>query len=389
MGISCTKAFGFGTMRMPVLDKEDPTSFDFEAIEKLFDTFLAKGFTYFDTAYTYHGYECEKAVRRALVERHPRENFELATKLPLRDFKDADDLEAIFQEQLTNCGVAYFDHYLMHNMGVNVYAKCCEYDVFHFVKRKKEEGKIRNVGMSFHDTPELLEEILSKYGDCLDFVQLQINYLDYDQPNVQGRRCLVVAGKYGKPVTVMEPCKGGTLIRIPEEAEKLMKDFAPDASVAGWALRFAASQPGVQRVLSGMNALEQIEENCAVFLDFEPLTEAEYAVIDEVVKIINAKTAIPCTACAYCTHGCPMNIAIPQFFSIYNNLMRTTIGNSSQNVYYLNTVMAGHGRAKDCIKCGQCEEACPQHLPIRKYLEDISARFDNGTGFPVRRNKKS
>lgn len=379
------KKFGFGCMRLPLLDQSDPTSFDFEKMEKLFDAFLEKGFTYFDTAYTYHGYKAESAMRKALVERHPRDSFELVTKMPLRDFKDAEDLEKIFNEQLENCGVEYFDYYLLHNMGHNVYAKCCKYEVFAFVQKKKQEGKIKNVGMSFHDMPELLDEILGKYGDCIDFVQLQINYIDWEQPNVQSGKCLEVANKYNKPVSVMEPCKGGTLVNVPEEAEKLMKDFAPEASSASWALRYAASQEGVFKVLSGMNSMEQVEDNCGTFADFKELTDEEYAVIEKVVKIINDKTAIACTACEYCTHGCPKNIAIPQYFALYNSIMRTSGSFSSQAVYYNNIALAGHGKASDCIGCGKCEQACPQHLPIRKYLGDVKDKFEAGASFPTKK----
>lgn len=385
MDLMQEKKFGFGCMRLPVTDKADPASFDYPKIEALFDEFLRQGFRYFDTAYTYHGYRCEEAVRRALVERHDRGEFQLTTKLPLRDFKDAEDMEKIFSEQLANCGVTYFDFYLLHNMGHNVYEKCRRYDAFHFVRKKKEEGKIKVVGMSFHDTPELLDKILAAYGDCLDFIQLQINYIDWEQPNVQSRRCLEVANKYGKPVIVMEPCKGGTLVNIPAEAEKLMKEYNPNASAASWALRFAASQKGVFRVLSGMNSLEQVLDNTATFSDFKPLNEEEYAVIAEVTKIINAKTAIPCTACEYCTHGCPKNIAIPNYFALYNSIERTTGSFSSQQVYYNNTVLSGRGRASDCIKCGKCEQACPQHLPIRKYLEDVKAKFEGNNFFPTRK----
>ena len=377
-------SFGFGTMRLPLLDPGDPTSFDFDRIQALFDRFLELGFRYFDTAYTYHGYEGEKAVRKALVERHPRESFELTTKLPLRDFRDAEDMEAIFNEQLQNCGVTYFDHYLLHNMGHNVFPRCVAYDAFGFVRKKKAEGKILDVGMSFHDTPELLEEILSRYGDCLDFVQLQVNYVDMDQANVQSRRCLEVAGKYHKPVTVMEPCKGGTLVRIPPEAEALLKACAPEASAASWALRFAAGQPGVIRVLSGMNSLEQVEENCAVFRELRPLSAEENAVIRKVAALLNAYTAIPCTACEYCVHGCPMKIAIPQYFALYNSLKRTTGSWSSQRVYFNNLVLAGHGKPGACIKCGRCERACPQHLPIRSYLEEVAGTFESGNAYPTR-----
>ena len=390
--VSPAARFGFGCMRLPVTDPAKPDSFDFPLIEALFDEYLAQGFTYFDTAYTYHGYEGEKAVRRALVERHPRASFELATKLPLRDFKDAGDMERIFREQLAHCGVEYFDYYLLHNMGHNVYEKCRRYDAFHFVKRKKEEGLVRRVGMSFHDMPELLEKILAEYADCLDFVQLQVNYADMDQANVRARDCLAVAAKYGKPVTVMEPCKGGTLVNVPEEARTLMREYAAKAenapsylsSPASWALRFAASQPGVARVLSGMNSLEQVRENCAVFADFRPLDAAEEEVIAHVTKIILSNTAIPCTACEYCTHGCPKQIAIPQYFAAYNSIMRTTGSFSSQMVYYNNTALAGHGKASECLECGLCEQACPQHLPIRENLKKVAEKFEAGGFFPTR-----
>ena len=376
--------FGFGCMRLPLTDKSDPASFDFKAIESLFDEFLRQGFCYFDTAYTYPGYECEKAVRRALVERHPRSSFMLATKMPLRDFKDAGDLERIFDEQLANCGVDFFDSYLLHNMGHNVYEKCRVHGAFDFVRRKKEEGKIISAGMSFHDTPELLESILGEYGSCLDFVQLQVNYIDWEQPSVQSRRCLEAAGRYGKPVTVMEPCKGGTLVNIPAEAEAILKEHAPDRSVASWAMRFAASQKGVERVLSGMNTLEQVRDNASTFGRFRPLDEAEYAVLRRVAEIIGRDAAIPCTGCSYCTHDCPKRIAVPEYFALFNSIRRTTGGFSSQQVYYNNTALSGHGKAGECLKCGKCEQACPQHLPIRSLLEEVAATFEGNSFFPTR-----
>ncbi len=376
--------FGFGCMRLPLLDAADQLSVDYPLTEKLIDTYLKQGFTYFDTAYTYHGYHGEEMVKKVLVDRHPRESFELATKLPLRDFRDEEDLENIFNEQLEHCGVDYFDYYLLHNMGTNVYEKCQKYDAFGFAARKKEEGKIRHLGMSFHDMPELLDEILGKYGDLLDFVQLQINYMDWEQPNVQSRRCLEVANKYGKPVFVMEPCKGGTLVNLPDEALRLMKEYAPEASAASWAFRFAASQEGVVRVLSGMNSMEQVMDNTATFKEFKPITEEEMAIIDQVREIIEKNTPIPCTACSYCTHGCPKQIAIPEYFALYNSIARTTGSFSSQASYY-NNISLRHGKAGDCIGCRQCEKACPQHLPITDYLKDVAEKFETGSMFPTRK----
>lgn len=376
--------FGFGCMRLPLLQADQPDSFDYAKIQQLFDRFLERGFTYFDTAYTYHGYHAEEAVRKALVERHPRESFQLATKMPLRDFRDAQDLERIFAEQLAHCGVDFFDFYLLHNMGTNVYEKCRKYDAFGFVAHKKAEGKIRQVGMSFHDMPDLLDEILTQYGELLDFVQLQINYVDWDQPNVHSRRCLEIARKHGKPVTVMEPCKGGTLVNLPKEAEELLRAARPEASNASWALRFAASQEGVVRVLSGMNSLEQVDDNTQTFLQGEPIAPEEQALLDQVKAIIERNTPIPCTGCAYCTHGCPKQIAIPQYFALYNSIARTTGSFSSQAVYY-NNISLKHGKAGDYIGCSQCEKACPQHLPIRKYLQDVAGKFEAGPSFPTRK----
>lgn len=232
--------------------------------------------------------------------------------------------------------------------------------------------------------PELLEEILTEYGSMLDFIQLQVNYADWEQPNVQSRRCLEIAQKFHLPVVVMEPCKGGTLINLPEEGLDLLKDYHPQASAASWALRFAASQNGVVRVLSGMNTMEQVMDNTAVFKNFVPTSQEENEIIRKVTAIIEKNTPIPCTGCAYCTHGCPMDIAIPQYFALYNNISRITGSFSSHAVYY-NNLSLRHGKASACIRCRQCEQACPQHLPITDFLKQVAEKFEGGSSFPVRK----
>lgn len=378
------KKLGFGCMRLPILEQDNQSSFDFETIKKLFDTFIEKGFTYFDTAYTYHNYHGEEAVKEALVKRHPRNTFQLATKLPLRDINSYEEMEKVFEEQLEHCGVTYFDYYLLHNIGAKIYQKVCEIKSFEFGLKKKMEGKIKQFGFSFHDTPELLDEILTAYPE-VDFVQLQINYIDWENPSIQSKGCYEVARRHKKPIIVMEPCKGGTLAFVPEKAEEQMRKYNSQASVASWAIRYAASQDGVIMVLSGMNTIEQLLDNTSYMANFHPMKEEEYQIIQNVIDIIHENTAIPCTNCRYCEKGCPKKIAIPDYFSLYNSAMRATTSNfSSQLVYYLNFT-ANHGKAGDCIGCKQCENACPQHLKIISLLKEVSAKFDSASVFPVRK----
>lgn len=378
------KNFGFGCMRLPITNKDDLTSFDYEAIFQLTDRFLENGFTYFDTAYPYHSYKCESAVKEFLVKRYSRDAFQLTTKLPMRDLKTAEDMERIFNEQLENCGVDYFDYYMLHNIGVNTYRIAQEMNSFDFCLKKKAEGKIKKFGMSFHDTPELLDEILTDHPE-LEFVQLQINYIDWENPGIQAKRCHKIARKHNKPIIVMEPCKGGTLAIIPEKAERLMKEYNPNASAASWAIRFAASQEGVFMVLSGMTTMDQLEDNLSYMSDFKPLNDEEYEIIRKVIDIINENTAIACTNCRYCEKGCPKGIAIPDYFALYNSVKRNTSKNfSSQFVYYVN-LAANRGRARDCIGCKQCEEACPQHLPIIESLKSVSDLFDGEPIYPSNR----
>ena len=341
------------------------------------DLFLEKGFTYFDTAWMYNGFASESAVKEVLTSRHPRESFTLATKLHAGFIHSFEDRDRIFRTQLEKTGAGYFDYYLLHGIEAGMLPTYEKYNCFSWLLEKKEQGLVKHAGFSFHDQPELLDQILTEHPE-MEFVQLQINYLDWESEWVKSRACSEVCVKHGKPVIVMEPVKGGTLAKVPEEAEKLFAALDPSMSVPSWAIRFAASLPNVMLVLSGMNSLEQMKDNISFMADFRPLTEEEKKVCYRVADIINSQITVPCTACHYCTEGCPMNIAIPEFFSLYNEDMRENLEEKGWTINYTNYDLLAEkrGRAKDCIACGQCENVCPQHLPIIDFLKDVSAHFD-------------
>lgn len=361
------KKLGFGAMRLPLVNFADKASIDYDELNKMVDLFMQAGFCYFDTAYLYHDEHSESALRKALVERYDRSSYVFADKMPTVIVKSADEYPMYFDRQLERTGVGYFDYYLMHNMGKDRYKKTEEFHGFDFAMRKKDEGKIKNFGFSFHDDAKLLDEILTTHPE-VDFVQLQINYFDWENKIIQSRKCYETAVKHKKPVVVMEPVKGGTLVQLPLEAQKLFDQGNPDASPASYALRFAAELDNVMMVLSGMSNVTQMSENIKTMRDPQPLKEEERALLAEVVEIISKKMTIPCTSCGYCTEVCPNNIAIPGLFGIYNNYK---VNGNFSKMYHERTTF-NKGKASDCINCKKCVRNCPQHIEIPQYLQEIA-----------------
>lgn len=362
------KNFGFGCMRLPMKDNEIDTA----EMNRMVDAFIEAGFNYFDTAHGYLQGMSETALKECLTSRYSRDRYILTNKLTANFFQTQADIRPFFESQLKACGVDYFDFYLMHAQGEGNYdhfRKCQAYETAFSLK---EEGKIRHVGISFHDRAEVLERILTEYPD-IEVVQIQFNYVDYDDLAVQSRKCYEVCCKFNKPVIVMEPVKGGNLVNLPEDAKAVLEALH-GGSPASYAIRFAAGFPGIMMVLSGMSNLEQMRENISFMQNFSPLNKTELEAVKQVQEIFKSKNLIPCTACRYCTDGCPKHISIPDLFAIMNTKQLYHDWNAD---YYYNVVHTSEGRkASDCIKCGKCERSCPQHLPIRKLLEDVAAEFE-------------
>lgn len=361
---------GFGYLRLPQLETEAGKVVDLDAVNALTDEFLALGGNYFDTAYTYLEGRSEDALRRCLAERHPRERFRVATKLPGYKMKTIEQCGAAFAEQLHRCGVDYFDVYLLHWLNGRNYAMAEERNQFAFLQKLKAEGRVKETGFSYHDGPELLDEILKHHGE-VDYVQLQLNYLDWESPALQARELYEVARRHGKRIIVMEPVKGGQLAKLPADAEALLRGYDPESSVASWAVRFVMGLPGVEIVLSGMNELSQVRDNMR---ELQPLTVEEKELLLRAAEIIRKDTAIPCTGCGYCTAGCPMSIPIPQYFALYNEYARTPEQGWKMGHAYRALAEKG-GAATDCITCRMCEESCPQKLPITEQLKAVAKAF--------------
>lgn len=364
------KKLGFGLMRLPLTDANDKGSIDIEALKEMVDAFIEQGFTYFDTAWMYCAFKSENAVKEALTDRYPRDRYTLTTKLHASYLKKKEDRDRIFEEQRQKTGVEYFDYYLIHAIDQELYSIYNEMDCFNWLMEKKKQGLVKHIGFSYHDSAEFLNQVLTEHPE-MEFVQLQMNYLDWESAEVQSRKCYEVASKHGKPVIVMEPVKGGTLADVPAEVRESFAAYHPDLSVPSWAIRFVASLDNVAMVLSGMSNMEQLMDNISYMKEFVPMNAEETELVYKAAEMIKDSIAIPCTGCSYCTEGCPMQIAIPDLFRVYNKSKRGEITDVEANEEYRQLTESG-GKARECLACGQCQVACPQHLEIINYLKDVA-----------------
>lgn len=367
-----TPKLGFGCMRLPQTDPKDPKAIDLEQVKQMVDAFLAGGGTYFDTAYVYHEGTSEVALREALVKRHPRESYTIATKCLAWAQPSAEAAKACLDTSLERLGTDYVDYYLLHNVGGDRTAKFDEYGLWEWAQQKKAEGVIRHVGFSMHDGPEALEALLTAHPE-MDFIQLQVNYLDWENPVVQARRCMEIAQAHNVPVTIMEPCRGGRLADLPERVAQPLLAARPDLSQASWAYRFCYNLPNVITVLAGMSTIGQMEQNLAEWHAAEPFSPAEEKALAEANGILEKIAAIPCTNCRYCVKDCPQHVAIPEIMGLLNLEAQTENNEFARGLY---SWQAAPGKASDCIQCGLCESMCPQSINIIEQLETAADHFE-------------
>ena len=361
---------GFGLMRLPRVKDTKTDEIDIEQTKQMVDAFLEAGFTYFDTAWAYPG--SEDAIRQALVERYPREKFQLATKnAAWIGCKTREDAIAQFETSLKRTGAGYIDFYLLHNLGESRTKPFEDFDLWNWGKDLKAKGLIKHLGFSFHSTAEELEEILKAHPEA-EFVQLQLNYADWESPSIQSRKIYEVARKYNKPIVVMEPVKGGLLANPPQQVQDVFKKADPNASYASWAIRFSASLEGVMVVLSGMSNIEQMKDNLSYMKGFKGLTPEQKQTVETARQEMAKIPLIPCTTCNYCAKVCPMDIGISGSFTAMNIYTLYKDLKTAQHQEGWLVGMHGKKKAAECVKCGACERVCPQHIKIREELEKIA-----------------
>lgn len=368
--------FGFGCMRLPLTDADDPTSVNQELFSQMVDVYMENGFNYFDTSYAYHSGTSEAAIRKAVVERYPRESYQICDKIPTWALTSEEDNDKFVNEMLERLGIDYFDVLLIHNINTPWYKLAEKHKSFEYVKKIKNDGIARKIGISFHDHASLLEEVLDKYGDFLDVVLLELNYLDWEDPAIESHKCYDLCVKHGLDVYVMEPLKGGVIVNPNDEIKNDFKQFNPDKSIASFALRFCASLEQVKIVLSGMNKMDDMLDNCDTFKNFEPLTPEESEFLEKMTEKLNSSVAVPCSECGYCIDACPEMIPIPEYLSLYN----LSKNRPESNIYrlYYDKLADEKVPADECTYCGTCLDYCTQHIDIPDELEKVCEHFKEG-----------
>lgn len=363
---------GFGCMRLPLLDKNDPKSIDMLQFEQMVDAFMEAGNTYFDTAFVYHEGESEVALGKALVTRYPRESFTITTKCLAWALPNKEAAQECLDVSLKRLGTDYVDYYLLHNVGGKRTAKFDEYGMWDFAQEQKVAGKIRYVGFSIHDDAKCLDRLLTAHPE-MDFVQLQVNYLDWDDPKFDAKRLMEVAAAHGKPVIIMEPARGGVLCKLPEDIAGILEEAKPGSTPAEWAYRFCWNLPNVIAVLSGMSSIDQARENLASYRDNKPFDDSERAALEKVMGELRSMASVPCTACGYCIEGCPSHVKIPDIMALLNLEEMTRDREFVKGLY---SWQAAEGRASECIRCGACEDMCPQGIGIIEQLERAAEQYE-------------
>lgn len=368
--------FGFGCMRLPTTDDNDPTSVNQELFTQMVDLYMEKGFNFFDTSYAYHDGTSETAIRKALVERYPRESFEICDKMPTWLLTNEKDNDKFVNEMLERLGITYFDVFLVHNINTPWLKNAINANTFEYVKKMKADGIARKIGFSFHEKADLLKEFLEEYGDMFDVVLLELNYLDWEDSSIEAHKCYDLCVEYGLDVYVMEPLKGGVIVNPPEDIKNDFKEFNPDKSIASLAIRFCASLDNVKIVLSGMNKMEDLIDNCDTYENFKPIDKTEEEFLEKMAQKLASKLAVACSECGYCVDSCPEMIPIQEYLSLYN----TSKNQPESNIYklYFEKIADEKVAASECTFCGSCIDYCTQQIDIPSVLEEAIEHFENG-----------